>query len=86
MVSVLGVPLMLAYDPSVVSTVNKGHALYPDAIKELPTNGGDMAVRVIAILVTLVIIGWAVWQSKRSVLESPASTEAGKEALRAPLP
>jgi K(+)-stimulated pyrophosphate-energized sodium pump len=65
MVAVLSVPLMLAFDGQVVKTVNEGHAKFPDAVKELPTDGGNTAMRVIAIVVTLVLIGWAIWQSKR---------------------
>ena len=73
MVAVLGVPLMLAYDGAVVKTVNDGAKMYPDAIKTLPEAGGSVQVRAIAILVTLVLIGWAIWQSKRTaVFEEPA--------------
>jgi K(+)-stimulated pyrophosphate-energized sodium pump len=66
MVAVLGVPLMLAYDSQVVKTVNDGAAQFPNAIKMLPTDGGNTMVRTIVILVTLALIGWAIWQSKRS--------------------
>jgi K(+)-stimulated pyrophosphate-energized sodium pump len=67
MVAVLAVPLMLAYDPSVVGTVNTAAAnpTYAGAINTLPTDGGNFGIRVAAILVTLVLIGWAIWQSKR---------------------
>ncbi len=67
MVAVLGVPLMLAYDASVVKTVNAGAQQYPGAVNTLPTDGGNMAVRVAVIVVTLVLIGWAIFQSKRVV-------------------
>ena len=74
MVAVLGVPLMLAYDAAVVKTVNIGAAADPGAIKTLATDGGNTSVRIIVILVTLVLIGWAIWQSKRTaVFESPRS-------------
>ena len=28
-------------------------------------NGGNTTIRIVAIVVTLVLIGWAIWQSKR---------------------
>jgi K(+)-stimulated pyrophosphate-energized sodium pump len=67
MVAVLSVPLMLAYDPSVVNTVNTAadNPMYSGAINTLPVDGGNFGLRVAAILVTLVLIGWAIWQSKR---------------------
>ncbi|HVT89708.1 MAG TPA: sodium-translocating pyrophosphatase [Tepidisphaeraceae bacterium] len=65
MVAVLGVPLMLAYDSQVVKVVNAAATEFPDAVKKLPEDGGNMAVRIAAILVTLALIGWAIWQSKR---------------------
>jgi K(+)-stimulated pyrophosphate-energized sodium pump len=66
MVAVLSVPLMLTFDKQVVTTVNEGAKLYPDAVKFLPTHGGNDSPRLTAILFTLVLIGWAIWQSKRS--------------------
>jgi hypothetical protein len=66
MVAVLSVPLMLTFDKQVVTTVNEGAKLYPDAVKFLPTHGGNDSLRLTAILFTLVLIGWAIWQSKRS--------------------
>ena len=68
MVSVLAVPLMLAYDPQVVTTVNKGVIDFPGAVNELPPSG-NMTVRVVAIFVTLIVIGWAIWQSKRETAD-----------------
>jgi hypothetical protein len=65
MVAVLSVPLMLAFDSQVVKTVNEGAAKFPEAVKHLPEDGGSTAFRVIAIVVTLGLIGWAIWQSKR---------------------
>ncbi|MCC7146841.1 MAG: sodium-translocating pyrophosphatase [Phycisphaeraceae bacterium] len=65
MVAVLGVPLMLAYDSQVVKTVNEGVVLYPDAINKLPTDGGNTNMRLLVIAITVVLIGWAIWQSKR---------------------
>ena len=65
MVSVLGVPLMLAYDPQVVETVNKAAADHHfRLVRPLSFVGWDVA-RVIAIVVCLVLITWAIWQSKR---------------------
>jgi K(+)-stimulated pyrophosphate-energized sodium pump len=65
MVSVLAVPLMLAFDPQVVETVNKAHAEFPDAVKNLPADGGNTGLRIGAIAVTVILIVWAIWQSKR---------------------
>jgi K(+)-stimulated pyrophosphate-energized sodium pump len=66
MVAVLFVPLMLAYDSAVVKTVNAGAELYPKAVHVLPVTGGNHLVRALVIIITLVVIGWAIWQSKRS--------------------
>ena len=65
MVAVLTVPLMLAFDPMVVKTVNLGAVSDPQAVHMLPIDGGNTGVRVVAILVIVAIIGWAIWQSKR---------------------
>ncbi len=71
MVAVLSVPLMLAYDRQVVDTVNDAakNPLYTGAVNSLPTDGGNATVRVAVIIVTLIVIGWAVWQSKRETAE-----------------
>ena len=61
----LCIPLLLTYDSQVVSTVNEAAGQYPGAIKSIATDGGNTTVRIIAIAVTLVSIGWAIWQSKR---------------------
>ena len=84
MVAVLTVPLMLAYDPQVVQTVNEGHAKFPDAIKALPTDGGNMMVRVIAIVVVAILIGWAIWQSKRETesMTKSLDTDLGGDAAK----
>jgi K(+)-stimulated pyrophosphate-energized sodium pump len=65
MVAVLSVPLVLAFDKEVVSLVNTFAEKYPEAVKHLPTDGGNIGFRVIAIAVTVGLIGWAIWQSKR---------------------
>ncbi len=65
MVAVLGVPLMLAYDPQVVETVNaaaKAHNF--ELAKTLAVVGWD-ATRIIAIAVCVALVAWAIWQSKR---------------------
>jgi K(+)-stimulated pyrophosphate-energized sodium pump len=65
MVAVLGVPLMLAYDPQVVETVNgaaKAHGF--ELTKTLSYVGWD-ATRYIAIAVCVALVAWAIWQSKR---------------------
>jgi K(+)-stimulated pyrophosphate-energized sodium pump len=65
MVAVLSVPLMLAFDSEVVKTVNEGNVKFPEAVKHLPVDGGNTTLRIVAIVVTLGLIGWAIWQSKR---------------------
>jgi len=83
MVAVLAVPLMLAYDNLVVKTVNEGALANPGAINRLPTDGGNFGVRVIVILVTLVLIGWSIWQSKKPIErdEINAGTPREREAV-----
>ena len=57
----------------LLQNVNAGAAQFPDAIKKLPEGGGSLQVRAIAILVTLILVGWAIWQSKRTAaFEEPA--------------
>ncbi|MCG3129076.1 MAG: K(+)-insensitive pyrophosphate-energized proton pump [Phycisphaerae bacterium] len=74
MVAVLGVPLMVAYDPTVVSTVKSGAALesvrklgfvLPDTFAQKPI---DM-IWIGAIVVALLLIAWSIWQSKREAPE-----------------
>jgi hypothetical protein len=62
----LGVPLMLAYDSTVVKTVNEAHALHPEAVNQLATDGGNTLVRAVVIVGTLAVLVWAMWQSKRT--------------------
>ncbi len=73
MVAVLSVGLMLAYDKVVVKTVNEGAAAFPDAVKKLPTTGGNLTVRIAVIAVCLVLILLAVWQSRRQASLTQAS-------------
>jgi K(+)-stimulated pyrophosphate-energized sodium pump len=65
LVAVLAVPLMLPFDRQVVATVNRNAAQFPDAIRAVPGDGGNATVRVVMVVITFVLIGWAVWQSKR---------------------
>jgi len=71
MVSILAVPLMVAYDGKVVDTVKAGaQALTGEAAKDffLPA---AFAVKnfdgpwFLAVVISLLLIIWAVWQSKR---------------------
>jgi K(+)-stimulated pyrophosphate-energized sodium pump len=73
MVSVLAVPLMLAYDSAVVKTVNEAHARHPDAVNQLATDGGNTLVRAVVIVGTLAVIAWAMWQSKRTTALDPST-------------
>jgi len=70
MVAILAVPLMVAYDKGVVEKVKEGAALA--AVKALgfvlPADFHSKnidTIWVIAIVVSLVLILWAIWQSKR---------------------
>ncbi len=68
MVAVLGVPLMVSYDQAVVAKVIEGAKKFAF---ELPATFAAKAIDGFwagAIIVSLVLIAWAVWQSKR---ESP---------------
>ncbi|MCE9590583.1 MAG: sodium-translocating pyrophosphatase [Planctomycetes bacterium] len=68
MVAILGVPLMLAYDSKVVTTVNEGALTHKfDLASKLEYKGMDTA-RIIAIVVCLVLIVWAMRQSKREAV------------------
>jgi len=72
MVAVLTVPLMIAFDPLVVSTVKKAAATSGDLelianVAKLDDNGGNLVVRVVVIVVCVAIAVWAIWQSKREV-------------------
>ena len=62
MVAVLSVPLMLAFDPDVVPWSTPA-AENPGAVSTLPTDGGNLAIRLVVIAVAA-LIGWAIWQSK----------------------
>jgi len=81
MVAVLSVPLALAFDHEVVALVNSFAAKYPNAVKLLPTNGGNVAFRVITVVVTLVLIGWAIWQSKRETSTDPNISSNNEKQL-----
>ncbi len=72
MVSVLAVPLMLAYDKEVVKTVKDAAQRYNyDLAKPLNYIGWDQT-RIVVLLVCLVLIGWSIWQSKRALPEMQA--------------
>lgn len=67
MVAVLAVPLMLSYDPAIVSTVNQAAVdnNFPLAAP-LVYVGWDLG-RIAIVAICTAIIGWALWQSKRTV-------------------
>jgi len=65
MVAILGVPLMLIYDKTVVTTVNDAAKKYNfELANKLEYLAWDKT-RFIAIAVCLVLIVWSIWQSKR---------------------
>jgi K(+)-stimulated pyrophosphate-energized sodium pump len=72
MVAVLGVPLMVAYDKSVVTAVTEGAKKFgfdlPATFQFKPTDG----LWIGAVVLSLVLIIWAVWQSKRQSPEFAA--------------
>ncbi len=72
MVAVLGVPLMVAYDQSVVTAVTEGAKKFgfdlPATFQFKPID----SVWIGAVVLSLVLIIWAVWQSKRQSPEFAA--------------
>jgi K(+)-stimulated pyrophosphate-energized sodium pump len=69
MVAVLGVPLMVAYDKPIVERVVEGAKEFgftlPDTFEHKEIDG----LWIGAILLALVLIAWAIWQSKRQAPE-----------------
>lgn len=65
MVAVLGVPLMLAYDQQVVDTVTRSAKANNFELAKALTYVSWDSARMLAIVVCVVLIGWAIWQSKR---------------------
>src|SRR5690606_25312082 len=73
MVAVLAVPLMIAYDKSVVETVTSAAAAANfELVRPLTYVSWD-ALRVIAIVVSVALVGWAIWQSKRPSKQAEAA-------------
>ena len=71
MVAVLAVPMMIVYDKTVVTTIQKAAVPFAvsdpqlvENINKLQAKGWD-TTRTLAVVITLAIIGWAIWQSKR---------------------
>jgi K(+)-stimulated pyrophosphate-energized sodium pump len=93
MVAILGVPLMVAYSADVVHTVRQGAGYVWDAATNAWTAGADVifilpqtfkekgidGVWIGAVLISLVLIVWAVWQSKRQAPELAAMENAAEE-------
>jgi len=74
MVAILTVPLMAVYDPEVVNSVKKAAAELKDAVTGAATPyvlpkafavADSQTFRVLAIVIAIVCLGWAYWQSKR---------------------
>ncbi len=69
MVSVLTVPLMIAYDAKIVEVVNAGSREFHYTLgKELVHKSVDVAW-VVVVVASLAAIAWAIWQSKRENAE-----------------
>jgi K(+)-stimulated pyrophosphate-energized sodium pump len=77
MVAVLGVPLMVAYDKTVVDKVIEGAKKFGFALPETFKDKGIDGLWFGAVILALILIVWAVWQSKR---ESPEMMAMQKEA------
>jgi K(+)-stimulated pyrophosphate-energized sodium pump len=69
MVSVLAVPMMVIYDRTVVETVRAGAQEAGFLIPETFTTKGIGLTWIIAVVLSLVLIGWSVWQSKKQTPE-----------------
>lgn len=73
MVAVLAVPLMLVYDKAVVGTVRAGVASLSAEAQQGLVHAANLqfknwdAVAIITMLVSVALIGWAIYQSKREV-------------------
>jgi K(+)-stimulated pyrophosphate-energized sodium pump len=65
MVAILGVPLMLAYDKTVVSTVNEGAKRNNFVLANALEYHGIDTTRIVAIIVCALLVIWAMRQSKR---------------------
>jgi len=65
MISVLTVPLMLAYDERIVNVVNSGAKEAKYVLEKALVYKPVDATVVLVVLVSLAAIGWALWQSKR---------------------
>ncbi len=76
MVAILSVPLMVAYDSKVVDTVKEGAKKFGFLLPETFKVKGIDGLWIGAIVLALVLILWAVWQSKR---QSPEMTAMVKD-------
>ena len=72
MVAVLGVPLMVAYDSKVVETVKEGAKKFGFILPETFKDKGIDGLWIGAVILALLLIIWAVWQSKRQSPEMAA--------------
>lgn len=79
MVAILGVPLMIAYDQSVVASVLDGAKLYA---YQLATNlsylGWDRTRWIVAVVCAVLIL-WAIWQSKRTTSHTDPDLESASD-------
>jgi len=69
MVAVLGVPLMVAYDSSVVKTVIEGAHRFGFPLPETFGVKSKDLLWGLPILISLILVAWALWQSKRQAPE-----------------
>jgi len=79
MVAILGVPLMIAYDQSVVAAVVDGAKSFMFKLATPLTYLGWDRTRWIVVGVCAVLILWAIWQSKRTASHNDADAEPANE-------
>jgi K(+)-stimulated pyrophosphate-energized sodium pump len=75
MVAVLAVPLMLGYDRVLIDAVNKAARENNVELSKTLSYVGFDSGRIAVILVTLGVMIWAVWQSKRGSKHQAAPVE-----------
>lgn len=75
MVAILSVPLMVPYDSSIVDKVKSGAAEVGFSLPDTFAAKGVDAMWIGLVTVSVVLIGWAIWQSKRETPELQTTPE-----------